>query len=224
MYFIFKKNGNTENASGVAVVRARVLYTVARDLMNILALTTLSVGVALQMGTQYFAIILVFSSVVFVAGVTQHVANLLNIIFDLCAAGLLEDQPLHNVMDHLKQNDHRHVMLRRICLVRGLTYVCILLAVVVLVTHVGVTKVHSAVTDTKAAPWVFLAVLVFSVLSAYEFMFDFFNTQKDKNGNVKEITEVISNKMNDRRWTHTLVVCLYVIFASSIASTMIGFA
>ena len=77
------------------------------------------------------------------------------------------------------------------------------------------TKVHSAVTDTKAALGVFLAVLVFSVLSAYEFMFDFFDTRKDK-----DITEVISNKMNDRRWTHTLVVCLYVIFASSIAFSM----
>ena len=75
----------------------------------------------------------------------------MNIIFDLCAAGLIEGKPLHNVMDNLKPEDHRHVMMRRICLVRGLTYVCILLAVVVLVTHVGVTKVHSAVTDTKAA-------------------------------------------------------------------------
>ena len=143
----------------------------------------------------------------------------MNIIFDLCAAGLIEDEPLHNVMDGLAPGDHRHVMMRRICLVRGLTYVCILLAVVVLVTHVGVTKVHSAVSDTKAALGVLLAVLVFSVLSAYEFMFDFFNTRK-KNGIEKNIFDVISNKMNDRRWTHTLIVCLYVIFASSIASTM----
>ena len=215
VYFIFKKREPAESISVVIVVRVRVLYTVARDLMNILALTTLSVGVALQMGMQYFAIILVFSSIVFVAGVVQHVANLLNIIFDLCAAGLLLKEPLHNVMDNLQPDDNRHVMMRRICLVRGLTYVCILIAVVVLVTHVSVTKVHSAVTDTKAALGVFLAVLVFSVLSAYEFMFDFFDTRKDK-----DITEVISNKMNDRRWTHTLVVCLYVIFASSIASTM----
>ena len=139
----------------------------------------------------------------------------MNIIFDLCAAGLLLKEPLHNVMDNLQPDDNRHVMMRRICLVRGLTYVCILIAVVVLVTHVSVTKVHSAVTDTKAALGVFLAVLVFSVLSAYEFMFDFFDTRKDK-----DITEVISNKMNDRRWTHTLVVCLYVIFASSIAFSM----
>ena len=46
-------------------------------------------------------------------------------------------------------------------------------------------------------------------------MFNFFDTRKDK-----DITEVISNKMNDRLWTHTLVVCLYVIFASSIAFSM----
>lgn len=197
------------------MTRIRVLYTVVRDLMNILALTTIAVGVALQMGAQYIVTIVVSAGVVFVAGVAQHVANLLNIIFDFCAVALIEKVTFSNVMDNLKPDDHRHVMLRRICLVRLFTYGFVLLSSVFLVTQVGVTKVHSAASDTKNALGVFLAVLVFSVLSAYEFVFDFFNSR-----NETDVAKVIAGKMNDRRWLHCVVVCVYVILASSMSAMM----
>lgn len=191
----------------------RVVYTVLQDVLNIFALTLISIGVQVQMGVKELTTIYVIATVVGCTAFIQHISNLIGIYFDWVAKAGNDGISVDGNILKDTNNDSLRKALLRVCYIRSGIFLFVLLASIFVIAHVGVTRAPTSVRDVKSMGGLLFGVAFFVILCGFDFVYELFNVRGGQRDQSATITA------QSRRWMHVLFVFSYIIFVNFVQQT-----
>ena len=196
-----------------AVMNTRILFTLMHDIYVIAAFVLLSVGVMLQNNVQSHAVVFAISIVVGVAGLAQHISNMINIAFDLTTGQLLKDQRLYvNALENMKKGfAKRKALLLRICYIRSGIAAYVVISAVLCVTCIGVSKVGFGDGTLKSMLCVTFAIALVVILCGFDMFYELFYIRPAPSEKTESKSDSV---MLDKRYLHILFVYIYITFAN----------
>lgn len=204
-WIIVKWSCDKDNEDSRPIVN-RLVYTVLQDVLNIFALTILSVGVQIQMGVKELSTIYVVAVVVGSTAFIQHISNLIGIYFDWIAHASHAEID-SNILTGNAPSDLKKILLR-VCYIRSGIFLFILLITIFVVAHVGVTRAVTPVRDVKSMTGLLFGIVFFVILCGFDFVYELFNVRSD--GLQHQITA------KSKRWLHVMFVGSYIVFFNSL--------
>lgn len=200
-----------DNSDREQTLSNRLIYTVLQDVLNVFALTILSIGVQLQMGVKETSTVYIVATVVACTALVQHISNLIGIYFDWLASQN-SPQRERKILDNCDAETAKVIL--RVCYVRSGIFLYVLLATVFIVAHVGVTRALTTSHDVKSMAGLLFGIAFFVILCGFDFIYELFNIR----GSVdKSKPYTISSQ--DRRWLHVSFVYSYIVFINFVQST-----
>lgn len=196
VYVIWPRSKNTKTLT------KRLLFIVMQDVVNILALGSISVGSSLQTGVREVTCILTIAALTISIAFAQHISNVMSVLFD-CLFSRYDNSETSDK----DQQEKKNTVMLHICYVRAGIILSIVVTFIFLLTRTGITTTHTEYSDSKVMSHVLFSILFLVLLCGFDLFYELFNF------NMESLTKM-TLKSEDKRWMHNLIVIAYVFFSN----------